>query len=153
MQNHSNKGSVENPALTSLGVLVGGWTTVGKHPYLGDMVLHGTTSFKWLEGGAFLLMHSENAEEKIPASVAIFGTDNSTDEIFMLYFDERKVSRKYDVSFEGSVLKSWRIDPDFSQSFTWKLSDDGNSIIGQGQMCRDGKTWKKDLELTYTRIS
>ena len=97
-------------------------------------------------------MRTENVEEKIPAGVAVFGSDNASGEVFMLYFDERKVSRKYDVSFQDNMLKWWRNAPDFSQRFTWRFTDDNNTIIGKGEMCKDGKTWEKDLELTYTRI-
>lgn len=97
-------------------------------------------------------MHSKNDEGKIPAGIAIFGSDDSTGELFMLYFDERKVSRKYDVSFQDNVLMWWRNDPDFSQRFTCKFSDNDNTITGKGEMCKDGKNWEKDLELTHTRI-
>jgi hypothetical protein len=38
MENHK-KSVIENPALKSLGDLVGEWKTVGKHPYLSDIVL------------------------------------------------------------------------------------------------------------------
>ncbi|HEX8548829.1 MAG TPA: hypothetical protein VF691_17825 [Cytophagaceae bacterium] len=138
--------------MKSLSVLLGEWKTVGKHPYLADMVLHGTTSFKWLEGGAFLIMHAKNTEGKIPGSVAVFGTDDTRAEIFMLYFDEGKVSRKYEVAFDGNVLTWWRNDSDFSQRFTLTLNDP-NTMTGHGEMCKDGTTWEKDLELTYTRIN
>ena len=70
----------------------------------------------------------------------------------MLYFDERKVSRKYDVSFQNNILKWWRNSPEFSQRYTWTLADDGNTIIGKGELSKDGTTWEKDLDLTYTRV-
>ncbi len=152
MNDFKHKAAIQNPALKSFGVLVGEWKTVGTHPYLPDIVLHGHASFDWTEGGAFLIMRTENVEEKIPAGVAVFGSDNASGEVFMLYFDERKVSRKYDVSFQDNMLKWWRNAPDFSQRFTWRFTDDNNTIIGKGEMCKDGKTWEKDLELTYTRI-
>ena len=44
-------------------------------------------------------MRSEIDEPEIPSGLAIFGSDNATGEYFMLYFDERGVSRKYNVSF------------------------------------------------------
>jgi hypothetical protein len=146
-----HKALIPNPALLPLSGLVGEWETIGTHPYLPDMILHGHTSFNWIEGGAFLIMHSENDEEKIPSGIAIFGSDEATGEFFMLYFDERKVSRKYEVSFQDNVFKWWRNDPEFSQRFTWELTDNGNTIIGKGEMCKDGTTWEKDLELTYKR--
>jgi len=41
-------------------------------------------------------MRSEIDEPGIPSGVAIVGSDDATGEYFMLYFDERGVSRKYD---------------------------------------------------------
>ena len=146
-----HKALIPNPALLPLSGLVGEWETIGTHPYLPEMVLHGHTSFNWIEGGAFLIMHSENDEEKIPSGIAIFGSDDATGEFIMLYFDERKVSRKYEVSFQDNVFKWWRNDPEFSQRFTWELTDNGNTIISKGEMCKDGTIWEKDLELTYKR--
>src|SRR5688572_5698541 len=97
-----------NPALEPLKVLVGEWKTVGSHPYMPDVTLHGRTVFEWIEGGAFLMMHSEIDEPEIPSGIAIFGSDDAAKKFFMLYFDERGVSRKYDVSLSDNVLTWWR---------------------------------------------
>ena len=69
----------------------------------------------------------------------------------MLYFDERKVSRKYDVSFHNSVLQWWRNDPGFSQKFTFTFTDN-NTIVSKGQMRKDAGEWEDDLQLTYKRV-
>jgi hypothetical protein len=97
-------------------------------------------------------MRSEIHEPGIPRGVAIFGSDNSTGEYFMLTFDERGVSRKYDVMLRNNVWTWWRHAPGFSQRFTGTLADDGRTIVGKGQLSRDGATWEGDLELTYTRV-
>jgi hypothetical protein len=55
----------------------------------------------------FLIMRSEIEHPEFPTGTAIFGSNNVAGEFFMLYFDERGISRKYDVSFEDNVLK-WR---------------------------------------------
>lgn len=52
-----------------------------------------------------------------PKGIAILGSDDTTQKYFMLYFDERKVSRKYDVSIQDNVLKWWRNAPKFSQRY------------------------------------
>lgn len=70
----------------------------------------------------------------------------------MLYFDDRGVSRKYDVSLGDNVLKWWRDDPAFSQRFSGTIADDGATIVGNGEMSKGGARWEKDLELTYARI-
>lgn len=147
-----NEASKPNPALQPLAVLVGSWTTVGAHPMLPGVTLHGRTSFDWFEGGAFLVMHSEIDEPDIPSGIAIFGSDDATGECFMLYFDERGVSRKYDVTLRDNVLKWWRNAPGFFQRFTGTIGDEGRTIVGNGELCRDGVTWEGDLALTYTRI-
>lgn len=97
-------------------------------------------------------MHAKNEEGKIPTNIAIFGSDNSKGEYFMLYFDERKVSRKCDVSFKDNVLKWWRTGPEFSQRYTFTVTDNGNTIVGKGEMSQDGVNWEQDLDLNYTRI-
>lgn len=70
----------------------------------------------------------------------------------MLYFDERGISRKMDVLFQNNIFKWWRSAPEFSQRYTFTLSDDGNTITSQGEMSKDGVNWEPDLDLTYTRI-
>jgi hypothetical protein len=70
----------------------------------------------------------------------------------MLYFDERGVSRKYDVSFEDNVLKWQRRGTDFSQLYTLTISDNGRTIFGKGEISKDDSVWEKDLDLTFTRV-
>jgi hypothetical protein len=150
--NIGHKAAISNPALDALKLLIGEWKTVGTHPLFPDTILLGRSSFDWIEGGAFLIWHSEIEKEGFPNGVAIVGSDDATGEYSMLYFDERKVSRKYDVSFQDNVIKWWRNAQGFSQRYSWIFADDGNSITGKGELCEDGKTWEKDLDLTYTRI-
>jgi hypothetical protein len=151
MTTHSNhEAAIPNPALSFLKALIGEWKTAGTHPYFPDAIFHGRTSFQWIEGGAFMIMHSEIDEGEIPSGIAIFGSDDATGEYFMLYFDERKVSRKYDVSFQDNIIKWSRNSRDFSQRMTLTFPDN-DTIICKGEMCKDNKTWEKDLELTYTR--
>jgi hypothetical protein len=146
------KAQMPNPALRQFDKLAGNWKTTGTHPLLPGKILNGEYSFKWIEGGAFLMGHSGIYEEHFPAGIAIFGSDDGTGEFFMLYFDERRVSRKYDVSFHNNVLKWWRNAPGFSQRYSWTFSEDGNTIICKGELCKDGKTWEKDLDQTFTRV-
>lgn len=141
-----------NPALKQFSKLVGEWKITGTHPYLPGKILHGHSSFKWIEGGAFLIWHSVINEKHFPSGIAIFGSDDATGEFFMLYFDDRKVSRKYEVSFQDNVLKWWRNAPGFSQRYTWTFTDSGNTIIGKGELSKDGISWERDLEQTFTRV-
>ena len=150
-ENTRHEAAIPNPALKPLSVLVGRWNTVGTHPLVPGTTFHGQTSFQWLEGGAFLVMHSEIKEPGIPSGIAIFGSDDSSGAYLMLYFDERGVSRKYEVTLRDNVWKWWRDAPRFSQRFTAKIVDDGRTMIAEGQFSRNGSSWEKDLELTYTR--
>ena len=147
-----NKAAIPNPALQPFALLVGEWTTEGKHPLVPNTTLHGRSSFKWIEGGAFLVWYSEMDQKDFPAGIAIFGSDNGTGTYFMMYFDERSVSRKYDVSFQDGVIKWGRNAPGFSQRYSWTFTDNGNTIIGKGELSKDGVTWQQDLDLTFTRM-
>jgi len=141
-----------NPRLQLLHVLVGEWTTVGTHPLVPGKTFHGSVSFSWIHGGAFLLMRSQIDEPEIPTAVAVFGTDDASDSCSMLYFDERAVSRRYEVRIDGNEWRWWRDAPDFSQRFVGSISPDGRTIVGRGEFSRDGGPWEPDLALTYTRV-
>lgn len=141
-----------NPALRDLEVVVGSWATVGTHPYLPGKTLHGRASFQWIEGGAFLLMRSDVDAPEIPSGVAIVGSDNANGEVYMLYFDERDVSRRYDMSIEGNVVRWQRASREFSQRMVLSVADDGTTMVGKGEMSANGGVWEPDLELTYSRV-
>ena len=147
-----NEAAKPNPALEPLGVLVGAWQTTGTHQLVPGATFHGRTSFAWMAGGAFLIMQSKTDEPDIPSGIAIFGTDDTAGECSMLYFDERGVSRRYEVSLENNVWKWWRNAPDFSQHFTVTIAPDGRTMTSQGQYSRNGGKWEPDLELRYTRL-
>jgi hypothetical protein len=140
-----------NLTLEPFEMLIGEWNTVGSHPYFPDVVLLGQASFVWVEGGAFMAMHSQVDHPEFPDGVALFGSDNAAGTFFMLYFDERGVSRKYEVRLEGNKLTWWRDDPHFAQRVTLSLENDGKKLVGIGEMSRDGGEWERDLSLTYAR--
>ena len=140
-----------NPALRVLDALVGAWATVGTHPYLPGKTLHGRATFEWIEGGAFLRWRSEIDEPEVPSGIAIFGSDDGTGDYYMLYFDERDVSRKFDISIEDNVVRLQRSSPDFSQRMVLTVADDGRTMVSKGEMSRSGGAWEPDLELTYSR--
>ena len=147
-----SKASKANPALQPFGIIVGEWQITGSHPFFPGTTLHGRTSFDWLEGGAFMLMHSELDHPDFPAGVAIFGSDDAAKKFFMLYFDERGVSRKYDLAITSERLEWWRDGPGFSQRIIVSIEADGNKLVSVGEMSRDGAAWEKDLSLTYVRL-
>jgi len=138
-----------NPALKLFEALIGEWQTTGSHPYFPGVELHGRTSFEWIEGGAFLLMRSELDHPEFPDGMAILGSDDAAGTFYMLYFDERGVSRKQDVTITESQLTWWRDDPHFSQRYTMDITRD--TLVSYGEMSRQGDPWEKDLSLTYKK--
>jgi hypothetical protein len=143
---------IPNLALKPFEVLVGEWQTTGTHPQVPGKTFHGHTSFDWIEGGAFLIMRSEIDEPEIPSGIAVFGSDDTAKKCYMLYFDERGISRKYDVTMTGDKLKWWRDDLSFSQRLTITIEEGGNKMVSKGEMSRDGAPWERDLALIYTRL-
>jgi hypothetical protein len=69
----------------------------------------------------------------------------------MLYFDERGVFRIYESRLEGNTWKFWRNNPGFSQRFAGTFTD-GNTIQVNTEFSKDGSTWEKETEQTYTRV-
>lgn len=151
-QTIAQRASIPNPALESFRALIGTWDTIGTHGLVSDTILHGRTSFEWLENGAFLIMRSEIDDPRFPQGIAIFGSDDTEEEHYMLTFDERGVSRKHEVTLRENIWKWWRNAPGFFQRYEGIIVDDGNTIIGKGELSKDGLSWEKDLNLTYKRV-
>lgn len=151
-QNIAQRASIPNPALESFRALIGTWDTIGTHGLVSDTILHGRTSFEWLENGAFLIMRSEIDDPRFPQGIAIFGSDDTEEEHYMLTFDERGVSRKHEVTLRENIWKWWRNAPGFFQRYEGIIVDNGNTIIGKGELSKDGLSWEKDLNLTYKRV-
>ena len=140
-----------NPALKNLNFLIGEWEISGKHRLIPNTII-GEVNFSWFNGESFLIMRTDFNQSGPPNSTAIIGSDDSAEKLSMLYFDERGVSRNYEVEFFDNILKMERNHPGFSQKFTGKVKDNGNTIEGIWELCEDDINWKKDLEITYTRI-
>jgi hypothetical protein len=143
---------MKNTALNGFDPMIGDWDVAGSHPYVPDIILRGRASFHWHEGGAFVIMRSAVDHPKFPkGGVAIFGSDDGSKEIFMLYFDDRGVSRKYDVTVSKKQTVWRRDDPAFSQKNVITLINK-NKMISKGTMSQKGGPWEDDLSLSYTRI-
>jgi hypothetical protein len=144
-----------NPALTHLEILVGDWdmelSNASFLPNSADTIT-GHISFEWVESGAFLVMYMGNKPPSIPDAIWLISRDESTSNYTVLYYDTRKVSRVYEMSFSDGIWKMWRNSPDFSQRFKGKFSDDGNSIVAYWEKSSNGSTWEHDFDVTYTRV-
>jgi hypothetical protein len=147
----AREASIPNPGLAAFQPFVGTWTTEGRHPMLQGTTLRGRATFEWLDGGAFLCTRSEIDDPRFPSGIALIGSDDETGSLTMLYFDQREVSRRYEVTIDSGVMRWERTTPALSQRFALTIAPDGHTMHGVGEMSRDGGAWGPDLELTYTR--
>jgi len=145
----------QNPALEHLEILVGDWDMeLSNAPFLpkSSDTVRGHISFEWLESGAFLVMHMGNKPPSAPDAIWLISRDESTANYTVLYYDSRKVSRVYEMSFSDGLWKMWRNSPNFSQRFEGKFSDDNNIITAHWEKSSDGSTWEHDFDVKYTKI-
>jgi hypothetical protein len=130
---------------------IGSWATEATHPMLSGATIRGEATFEWLAGQRFVIQRSGYDHPDIPDAIAVIGV---TDErLSMHYFDFRGVHRVYEVGLCDGTWRYWRDAPGFSQRFIATLSEDAGTIVGQGELSRDGSTWEGDLAITYRRVS
>ncbi|HEX9990597.1 MAG TPA: hypothetical protein VGE45_19230 [Chloroflexia bacterium] len=141
-----------NPSIERLAALVGEWRTDINMPLDPPIVTRGRTIFEWSEGGSFLIVRGSVEHPAFPSSTAILGGDGETERYSMLYFDSRGISRLYEMSLTNETWKLWREAPGFSQRFTGKFSEDGDTIAGSWERSSDGANWEHDFDLTYTKF-
>src|SRR5215208_1850758 len=155
MENIQQAPFKSNPALDELTPLLGEWnieiTSVSSYAEP-SAVVRGHSSFAWLEGGAFLIQHSEISASEFPRSTAIIGPDDEAGTYRMLYYDSRGVSRIYRMTLSGGIWTLWRDFPGFSQRFHGTLSEDGELMTAYWEKSNDGSNWEHDFDLTYTRV-
>jgi hypothetical protein len=148
----ASEARIPNPRLAGATPFIGVWTTVGHHSMIPGVTLHGRAAFEWHEGGAFLCVRSEIEEPRIPSGIAFIGSDDEGGPLTMLYFDERSVSRRYEVTIGDGEIRWWRNAPGFSQLFVLTVGPDGDTLRGVSELSKDDTTWEQDLELAYTRV-
>ena len=148
------KRSKSNAALQAMRVFIGEWETEisSIRDYDPSARFNGQASFHWAEGGAFVLFQADVPNSEFPKSTALMGPDDSAGTYCMLYFDSRGVSRIYQMSLNGNTWNLWRDFPEFSQRFTATFNEDYNIIDATWEMSPDGKNWKRDFNIIYTRI-
>jgi hypothetical protein len=143
--------STEKAARERLEALVGEWTMEAGPPGGPPWPGAGRLTFEWLEGAPLLLQRWHVDLPEAPGGVAVIGCDGKSGSYSQLYTDERDVQRIYAMSLADGEWKLWRDGEPFSQRFTGRFSEDGNTITGRWEIAEDGETWRVDFELTYTR--
>jgi hypothetical protein len=106
-------------------------------------------SIFWYGDNEFLALH-QGTKETAHATWMI-GHDQGASNYTILYFDDRRFSRVYKMSFENGIWKIWRNAPGFVQSFEGTVSEDKNTITGAWGKSADGKKWEHDFDLEYRR--
>lgn len=153
-----------DPTLVPLNQLVGMWTTEATHPAMPGVIVHGTAVVEWLEGEHFLIVRSRNDHPDFPDAISIIG-EMERDRVEsgrgsgaspqsswrMHYFDSRGVSRVYETRITDEAWEWWRDAAGFSQRFTGRFADEGDTIVGESQLCKDDVHWTDDLAITYRR--
>jgi hypothetical protein len=69
----------------------------------------------------------------------------------MFYYDQRGVSRIFNVDFDGKKMVFWREDKDMYQRMTLEIEPGGLHSVAEASDDK-GKTWRKDLEMSFTKI-
>jgi hypothetical protein len=142
-------GTERHPDLDGFDALIGDWTIEATHRAFPSVVVHGESTFEWLEGGHFLIQRSRNEHPDFPDALAMFGAFDGV--LLMHYYDSRGVYRVYQTSMRDGVWRISRDVPGFAQRFTGTLADDGQTLVGLFELCEDGSTWADDLAITYRR--
>jgi hypothetical protein len=142
-----------HPALQRLDAFVGEWTMEASFPGAPP----GRSVFEWALGGQFLLQRS-HAPDPVPDGLMLVRYDAGSDAYSQHYYDSRGVVRVYAMTFDGRNWTLRRDAPDFSplpfsQRFTAKLSDGGDTIRGTWEKSDDGASWERDFDLAYTRVA
>ena len=81
----------------------------------------------------------------------MIGRDGDTGQYRVSYFDDRNVSRLYEMNFQNGAWDMWRDYAGFPQRFHAALSDDGNIISGYWAR-KQGDAWIRDFGVTFTRV-
>lgn len=144
--------SVNTAARERLEALIGEWTMEAGPPDGPLWPGRARVSFAWLDGAPLLVQRWQVDMPEAPDGIAVIGVDGMSDEYFQLYTDERGVQRVYRMSLGDGTWKLWRDGEPFSQRFTGTFSKDGNTITARWEIAEDGKAWKTDFDVTYTRI-
>lgn len=138
--------------LQDLEVLIGNWDWTMSNAWFLDSLettVVGTASFEWVEHG-FILWRFKLGTNDVPEAVSILGYSSAADRFEAFYYDNRGVSRIFDMSFDGKHWSLLREDSDFYQRFSAQV--DGDTITARWEASEDqGKTWRKDYDLLFTK--
>jgi hypothetical protein len=139
---------MRNQALELLDGLVGTWKVTLSDAWFIEppgTEVQGTATVQWI-GEAFIVVRAELDGEMDLA----LGRSDAREAYIALYHDDRGVCRIFDMEFDGTNWTMLREDPDFHQR--WIAVVEPDRIAGRWEASEDqGRTWKKDFDLTFVR--
>jgi hypothetical protein len=142
---------IAQEALKKLEPLVGAWSLEaippGGEPWPGEA----RATFEWHDSGAHLIQRWTIEMPEAPDGVSIIGCDAANGTYYQLYSDDRGVCRIYQMSIDAGNWKLWRDGAPFSQRFTGRFEDGGDTIVGPWELAEDGTNFKTDFDLIYRR--
>jgi hypothetical protein len=141
-------------ALERLEAFVGEWREQVELPG----VPSGRMTFAWELEHRFLLQRSRIDDPAFPDSLCVIAVDADGAGYTQHYFDARGVVRIYAMGFANGIWTLVRDAPDFTplsfaQRFTGTFTEDGRTIHGAWESSPDGATWKRDFDVTYTKVA
>lgn len=144
---------MKNKALAALEPLIGEWEyTMYNCWFLENMdaTAKGTATIERLYD-SFVVLNETSADQK-PGGTWIIGYSDPQEKYQMFYYDPRGTARIFEVTFDGKALVCSREDTDFYQRMTLSITADGLHTIAEASE-NNGKTWRKDLEMAYTKVN
>lgn len=144
---------MRNIELAKLDGLVGEWATTMSNAWFLEpqgLEVPGATTVERL-GESLLVVRSQLGEGTHHSEMSlVIGRSDPNDAYAALYQDDRGVCRLYAMTFDGGHWTMTREDPDFHQRFIAEVDED--RILGRWEASEDqGKTWRKDFDLTFER--
>ncbi len=128
---------------------------ISNAPFLASLneTLEDIATFEWSENGNVLsLDQGEKSRKETAWATWLISRDHDLAEYTILYYDNRQVTRVYNMTFEENAWTIWRGTPGFSQRFKATISQDKNRIVGKWEKSSDGKNWSHDFDISYTRV-
>lgn len=144
---------MRNTELEKLDGLVGEWTTTMSNAWFLEppgAEVRGTTTIARL-GESMLVVRSRFGEGAHHSEMGlVIGRSDPNDAYVVLYEDDRGVCRQFAMTWDDGHWTMSREDPDFHQRFIADVEKD--RIRGRWEASEDqGKTWRKDFDLTFER--
>jgi len=141
-----------NPTLESLDVIVGTWGLKGRESGP-DGEIHGRPTFKWMEGGFYLVQHVDiDYIGRRIVGIEYIGYDEENDNLRSYFFSNEgpgpfgRVALEYVWEVGDDALTIWGGYVGSPASFQGKFSDDRDTITGRWEWPGGG------YEATMTRV-